>query len=64
MDSVNLKLPDVNRVGVITPPDELHRPVLYSDREASAQFRQLDNDIYVSSKKAKPKKKFGLFVLK
>jgi hypothetical protein len=51
MNSVNLKLPDKNRVGVITPPNKLCCPVLFSDREASKQFRQLDHDIFVNTRK-------------
>lgn len=34
------------QVGVLTPPNELHKPVLYSHREASQKSRALLHDIY------------------
>jgi len=33
-------------VGVLTPPNALHKPRLYSDRAAEAQFKELSADIY------------------
>ena len=40
-------------VGVIIPPDDHYRPVLYSDRAATAEFCNLNRDIYQSMKKSK-----------
>lgn len=56
MDSVNsvnqhMKNPPLN-LGIIIPPDDHYKPVLYSDREASKAFNQLDYDIYQSVKKS------------
>lgn len=56
MESVNstnahMKNPPLN-MGVIIPPDDHYKPVLYSDREASKAFNQLDHDIYQSVKKS------------
>ena len=33
-------------VGVLTPPNKLHTPKLYSDKVAEAQFQELAHDIY------------------
>lgn len=56
MESVNstnahMKNPPLN-MGVIIPPDDHYKPMLYSDREASKAFNQLDHDIYQSVKKS------------
>ncbi len=52
--SVNQHMKNTDfRVGVITPLDEFYKPVLYSDKEAGKQFKQLDNDIYESKKYVK-----------
>lgn len=40
-------------VGVLTPPNELHKPVLYSHTEADRQFKQLEKDIYQTEKSQK-----------
>ena len=40
-------------VGVIVPPDDHYRPVLYSDIKATAAFNQLNRDIYQGVKKSK-----------
>ncbi len=48
----NMKNPPL-RVGVITPPDEFYKPVLYSDRVAGAMFNKIDHDIYYSAQNAK-----------
>ena len=45
-----MKAPELN-VGVITPPDSFHKPVLYSDKEASQKFNQLSQDVYQMQKK-------------
>ena len=37
-------------VGVITPPDNYYKPVLYSGEQAGREFKKLDKDIYVSIK--------------
>lgn len=55
MESVansSMKNPVLN-VGVLIPPDEYYKPVLYSDIEASKNFNQLEQDIYRSVKKSK-----------
>lgn len=33
-------------VGVLTPPNALHKPQLFSDKEAEMQFQKLSQDIY------------------
>ena len=48
--NLNMKNPDLH-VGVITPPDSHYKPVLYSDREASAKFNEMNADIYSKQKK-------------
>ena len=48
----NMKNPPLH-VGVITPPDEFYKPVLYSDRAASAAFNRLEHDIYCAKKESK-----------
>ena len=47
---VKMKNPDLH-VGVITPPDKHYKPVLYSDREASAKFNEMNADIYAKQKR-------------
>ena len=41
------------RVGVIIPPDAHYKPVLYSHEKATAEFNQLNKDIYDGVKKSK-----------
>lgn len=48
----NMKNPPLN-VGVIIPPDAHYKPILYSDHKATADFVQLNRDIYQSAKKSK-----------
>ncbi len=52
-------------VGVLTPPNALHKPQLYSDRAAESQFRQISHDIYKSenSQKFENKRKTPLSVI-
>ncbi len=40
--------------GVLPVPDDHFKPVLYSDYEATQQFKQLNEDIYVQKEKSKP----------
>lgn len=49
--NANMKNPPLN-VGVIIPPNDHYKPVLYSHEQASRQFNQLDHDIYYSIKKS------------
>lgn len=42
----NLVLNNNPKVGILTPPNALHKPKLYSDKEAEMQFQQLSHDIY------------------
>ena len=60
-NSINAPKNDVNahmknaplNVGVIIPPDAHYKPVLYSDVKATAQFNQLNQDIYAGVKRSK-----------
>lgn len=60
-NNINAQKNDVNahmknaplNVGVIIPPDAHYKPVLYSDVKATAQFNQLNRDIYDGVKKSK-----------
>ena len=36
----NLVLNNNPKVGILTPPNALHKPKLYSDKEAEMQFQQ------------------------
>jgi len=47
-----MKNPPLN-MGVIIPPDAHYKPILYSDIKATAQFNQLNRDIYTSAQKSK-----------
>ena len=40
-------------VGVIVPPNDHYRPILYSDIKATAAFNRLNQDIYQGVKKSK-----------
>lgn len=40
-------------VGVIVPPDAHYKPVLYSEVKATAEFNQLNRDIYDGVKRSK-----------
>lgn len=48
----NMKNPPLN-VGVIVPPDEHYKPVLYSHNKATQDFKKINQDVYQSRKKAK-----------
>ncbi len=37
-------------VGILTPPNELHKPVLYSHKEGSQRSRALLHDMYEKEK--------------
>lgn len=45
-----MKAPEL-KVGVITPPDNFVKPVIYSDREASKKFQELKSDVYQKQNK-------------
>ncbi len=45
----NMKNPPLS-VGVITPPNDHYKPVLYSHVQASRDFQVLNHDLYVSMK--------------
>ena len=51
-------------VGVLNPPNALHKPVLYSEKEADTQFKQLSKDNYQAehSQKFEQKRKTPLSV--
>ena len=51
-DNSHMKNQKVN-VGVVVPPDDHYKPVLYSDAKASAAFNNLNRDIYQGVKKSK-----------
>lgn len=40
-------------IGIVIPPDKFHKPILYSDRIASHNYKVLDKDIYQSVQKSK-----------
>ena len=40
-------------VGVIVPPDDHYKPVLYSDAKATMQFNNINKDIYQGVKTSK-----------
>lgn len=46
--SVNINM---NKVGVLTPPDKMPRLVLYSDKEASSNMNGARFDVYTTNKK-------------
>ena len=45
----NMKNSQLN-VGIITPPNDHYKPVLYSHAQASRDFQVLNQDLYVSMK--------------
>ena len=47
--NTNMKNPPLN-VGIITPPNDHYKPVLYSHVQASRDFQVLNHDLYVSMK--------------
>lgn len=51
-------------VGVLTPPNALYKPVLYSDKEARTKFNLISKDIYEKehSKSFQDKRKTPLSV--
>lgn len=60
----NLVQNNVLNVGVLTPPNSLHKPQLYSDKVAEGQFKQLAHDIYQkeNSEKFENKRKTPVIV--
>ena len=48
----NMKNPPLH-VGVVVPPDDHYRPVLYSDSMASYNFNRINKDIYQGVKSSK-----------
>lgn len=48
----NMKNPPL-KVGIIVPPDDHFKPVLYSDVKASRDFVILNHDIYQKAKASK-----------
>ena len=64
-NSINTSLKKPLNVGVLTPPNALHKHVLYSDKEADMQFKQLAKDIYdrEHSQKFENKRKTPLSVI-
>ena len=56
-DNSHMKNQKLN-VGVVVPPDDHYKPILYSDIKATASFNRLNQDIYDGVKKSKdPRKK-------
>ncbi len=51
-DNSHMKNQKLN-VGVVVPPDDHFKPVLYSDIKATASFNRLNQDIYQGVKKSK-----------
>lgn len=45
IDNSHMKNPKL-KVGIIIPPDDHYKPVLYSDSKAEAAFNQMNRDIY------------------
>lgn len=41
-------------IGNVIPPDEIYNPRLFSHWEATKKYNQIDQDIYVAKKHAKP----------
>ncbi len=54
--NLQMKNPELN-VGVLTPPNSFHKPVLYSDKEASDSFEKMDKDVRKNSKTFEKQKK-------
>ena len=50
----NMHYGDIVPVKNLTAPDYLPKKTLYSDREASAIYNQMSNDVYEASKHASP----------
>ncbi len=48
----NMKNQPLN-MGVIVPPDDHYRPILYSDVKATQEFCRLNQDIYQGVKRSK-----------
>ena len=57
-NSANLpmKNPELN-VGVLTPPNSFHKPVLYSDKDATDLFKKMGDDVRKNSKPFEKQKK-------
>ncbi|MBR1423994.1 hypothetical protein IJ579_00350 [bacterium] len=65
VDSVNSNMHyGTTDVGILTPPDKLPKTTLYSYTEGQKMYNDMQHDIYVNSKKSKPKKKGFPLVLK
>ena len=53
-NSVNSHMRNVNfNVGILTPPDDHYKPVLFSPVKATKDFCKLNQDIYQEQKKVK-----------
>ena len=50
--NAHMKNTPVN-VGILIPPDAHYKPILYSQEKATAEFNQLNRDIYDGVKKSK-----------
>ena len=62
---VNNQVQKPLNVGILTPPNALHKPVLYNDKEADYQFKPIAKDIYQkeNSQKFEKKRKTPLSVM-
>lgn len=47
--NLNMKNPKLN-VGILTPPNAFHKPVLYSPEQATRDITLINKDIYTSMK--------------
>ena len=47
-------------VGKITPPDSIPKYRLYSYAEGEQRYNEIQHDLYVGAKKAKPHRKKGI----
>lgn len=47
----NSPKPQGLHIGVISPPERFQKVVLYSDADATQQFKQLNRDVYTMQKK-------------
>lgn len=53
--NVTVKNPNVN-VGVLNAPDSHPKVILYDDKKAGREIRQINNDVYEAQKNASPTK--------
>lgn len=52
-----------SNLGVLHPPDYIPKPHIYSNSEANETYNKMQQDLYISGKKAhKPKRKFPLIL--